>query len=188
RDFHVTGVQTCALPISDALDVTPPPSWVPFAPRPLQALRRSYGPSDSCRGGASAHAEPVHRPSPLGRSPSFTNTSLVTIPSPTTGSFPAVAFARYPSARQAHWFLPASDFASARQTRRRARPNRVRLLRTGHSPPEAPHPASRRRSFRWFQAGERLPGKDLHLPGCVRSEAHRAPRFARAGGVTDPER
>src|SRR5690606_39120958 len=38
--------------------------------------------------------------------------------------------------------------------------------------------------FRWFQAGERLPGKDLHLPGCVRSEAHRAPRSARAEGVT----
>ncbi len=34
-------------------DVTHPPSWVPFAPRPLQALHRYYGPCDSCRIGSS---------------------------------------------------------------------------------------------------------------------------------------
>src|SRR5438093_13268515 len=47
------------------------------------------------------------------------------------------------------------------------------ILRTGPPPPIAPHAASRRRSYRQFQAGERMPGEDLHLSGCVRLEAHR---------------
>jgi len=44
-------------------------------------------------------------------------------------------------------------------------PGRIELviLRTGSSPPAALHLASRRRSCSWLQAGERLPGEDLHL-------------------------
>jgi len=44
-------------------------------------------------------------------------------------------------------------------------PNRVRSLRTGQPPSVAPHPVSRRAVTVWFQAGEPMPGEDLHLPG-----------------------
>src|SRR5215813_7604764 len=54
------------------------------------------------------------------------------------------------------------------------------ILRTDRSPPVAPHPVSRRRSYLWLQAGERLPGEDLHLSDGVRSQAHGARRFQRA--------
>ncbi len=37
------------------------------------------------------------------------------------------------------------------------------ILRTGRSPPAALHPASRRRSCSWLQAGERIPEEDFHL-------------------------
>ena len=46
------------------------------------------------------------------------------------------------------------------------------MLRTGHSPRVAPHPASRRRSFLWLQAGERLPEEDLHLSDLVHLQTH----------------
>lgn len=41
--------------------------------------------------------------------------------------------------------------------------------RTGHSSPDAPHPASRRRRFGQRQAGELLPEEDLHLSVHVHS-------------------
>ena len=40
------------------------------------------------------------------------------------------------------------------------------------SPPVAPHPASRRRSYSWLQAGERIPEEDLHLSDQTRFQAH----------------
>ncbi len=46
------------------------------------------------------------------------------------------------------------------------------ILRTGCSPPTASHPVSRRRSCSKLRAGERMPGKDFHLSGCVRFQAH----------------
>ena len=46
------------------------------------------------------------------------------------------------------------------------------ILRTGHSPPVALHPASRRRSYGRLQAGEGLPEEDLHLSDKVRLQAH----------------
>ena len=61
------------------------------------------------------------------------------------------------------------------------RPNRVRFLRTGHSPSIAPHLALRRRSYRWVRAGERLPGEDLHLSVMAPLQAHATP----AVGGTD---
>ena len=45
------------------------------------------------------------------------------------------------------------------------------ILRTGRSPPAALHHASLRRSSSWFQAGERLPGEDLHLSERARFQA-----------------
>jgi hypothetical protein len=46
------------------------------------------------------------------------------------------------------------------------------ILRTGRSPPVAPHDASRRRSFLRLQAGERMPEGDSHPPDHARSQAH----------------
>src|SRR5260370_14505231 len=53
-------------------------------------------------------------------------------------------------------------------------PGRIEFLivRTGRSPPAAPHPASWRRSCTRFQAGERIPEEDLHLSACTCSHAH----------------
>jgi hypothetical protein len=45
-------------------------------------------------------------------------------------------------------------------------------LRTGRSPSDALHPASRRRSFGRLQAGERLPEEDFHLPIQTHSQTH----------------
>jgi hypothetical protein len=47
------------------------------------------------------------------------------------------------------------------------------ILRTGRSPPVASHPASRRRSYSRLQAGERIPGADLHRSDHAHSQAHR---------------
>ena len=52
------------------------------------------------------------------------------------------------------------------------------ILRTGRSPPAALHPASRRRSCSWLQAGERLPEEDLHLSDHSRFSGARAVRLA----------
>ena len=46
------------------------------------------------------------------------------------------------------------------------------ILRTGHSPPAALHHALLRRSCNRLQAGERLPGEDLHLSDYARFQAH----------------
>jgi hypothetical protein len=46
------------------------------------------------------------------------------------------------------------------------------ILRTGRSPPAAPHHASLRRSCSWLQAGERLPEEDFHLSDHLRFQAH----------------
>ncbi len=55
------------------------------------------------------------------------------------------------------------------------------ILRTGHSPSIALHLASRRRSYRWVRAGERMPGEDFHLSDMAPLQAHLAPREARWG-------
>jgi hypothetical protein len=46
------------------------------------------------------------------------------------------------------------------------------VLRTGRSPPAAPHHASLRRSCCRLQAGERLPEEDFHLSNHLRFQAH----------------
>jgi len=55
-------------------------------------------------------------------------------------------------------------------------PGRIEIviLRTGRSPPVALHPASRRRSYVWFQARRAIDLKrNFHLFDMVRSQAHR---------------
>jgi len=46
------------------------------------------------------------------------------------------------------------------------------IVRMDRSPPVAPHPVSRRRSYSWLQAGERIPEEDFHLSDHTRFQAH----------------
>ncbi len=72
-------------------------------------------------------------------------------------------------------------FATGKQARHDVWPNRVRCLRTGHSPPVALHLTSRPRSYIW------LPGSDLTwtrtFTSLVRSTHKRTFRRARPGGT-----
>ena len=88
---------------------------------------------------------------------------------------PAVAFSRYPSAPQASPAPPGSGLHLSYADSPSFRPYRVRRLRTGRSPPVAPHPASRRmqlRSVIRLRRRERMPGADSHRSVRVRSQAH----------------
>jgi len=136
--------------------VTPSTFLRPFAPRPL---RRFF---------ATADALTPDRLSPAGQVSPVHPDDLPTIPSPTTPRSPTVAFARYPSARRASRIPPGLGFALHSQARRNARPNRVRLLRTGRLPPGASHPASRRRSCLWLR-GWRAPAPRGLSPLVIRA-------------------
>jgi len=68
----------------------------------------------------------------------------------------------------------ARVWASPLSSRLAARPGRIEfvILRTSRSPPVALHPASRRRSYLWLQAGVRIPEKDLHLSDQTHLQTH----------------
>ena len=77
--------------------------------------------------------------------------------------------------------LPLSSTASRFRSRLRLRmagssiaPGRIEfvILRTGRSPPAAPHHALLRRSCIRLQVGERFPGEDSHLSDYSRFQAH----------------
>jgi len=74
-----------------------------------------------------------------------------------------------------------SGFAHRSQARQLHRPNRVPLVRTGRSPPVAPHPVSRRRSY------GRLQSKSFDRKGLSPSRPC-ALSGARAGAVSAPRR
>jgi hypothetical protein len=121
----------------------------PFAPGPLQALPRSYGRSDSC----SPHSS---RPFPGGEGGRLREQvslihvpDLPALPSPTTCGSPGRPCT--PSRRGPDWlpfrlrvglrhWLAGSPHLAGRIE--------FVILRTGRSPPAAPHSASRRRSCR----------------------------------------
>src|SRR5258705_1222345 len=89
-----------------------------------------------------------------------------------------IAFSCYPSARP----LPVSRFRfHPRYAGSSGIPGRIEFLnvRTGRSPPAAPHPASCRRSCIRLQAGEHMPEEDLHLSDLARSQAHIPPASCR---------
>ena len=137
----------------------------------ITPLQRYYGRSDfsmagsSCRRGDNEHRHDAMEISLLHVH------GLPTIPPPTTPRRPAIALTRYPSA----WRASRSGSrlrqlpAGSPQTQGRIA---FVILRTGRSPPVAPHDASRRRSYIRFQAGERVPGGDSHPPDHARSQAH----------------
>ena len=129
----------------------------------ITPLQRYYGRSDfsmagsSCRRGDNEHRHDAMEISLLHVH------GLPTIPPPTTPRRPAIALTRYPSA----WRASRSGSrlrqlpAGSPQTQGRIA---FVILRTGRSPPVAPHDASRRRSYIRFQAGERVPGGGLPPP------------------------
>jgi len=127
----------------------------PFAPGPLQALRRSYGRSDSCSPGSSAFLRHEHRLS--GEQVSLIHApDLPTIPSPTTCGC-CVSSGHATHRRIAPRFHPTTGSSpngnSGLRLQLAGSPHltgRIEFLivRTGRSPPAAPHPVSPRRSCR----------------------------------------
>ena len=162
------------------------PLPAPLRSTPVTALRRYDERSDSCAGGSSARmsvntvltpAQVSLRPVRCRRHHSV-STHL---------TCPGRAFARYPSARTGsppcrrlrfRQFEAGSSLTSGRIE--------FVILRTGHSPSIALHLASRRRSYRWVRAGERMPGEDFHLSVMAPLQAHPARRAP--PGVVDRER
>ena len=147
------------------------PLPAPLRSTPITASRRYYGRSDSCAGGSSARASmntvliPAQgslRPVPC-RPDHSVSTHL---------TCPDGAFARYPSASIGSRRLP--DEISSVDADSSLTSGRIEfvILRTGRSPSIAPHLASRRRSYRWVRAGERLPGEDFHLSVMAPLQAH----------------
>ena len=144
-----------------------PPSCVPFAPSPLQGLLRYYGRSDSCPAALrflTGNMNSVSVRTGLPNSRTRSSDPSVSNHSQSLG----VAFARYPSARRiSRLRVQASPFGR----RLAGSGSRIEfaLLRMNRSPPVAPHPASRRRSYSRFHAGERMHEGDLHPYDQVRS-------------------
>jgi len=97
---------------------------------------------------------------------------LPTPPSPTTPQALDADFTRYPSSRRvSHSRGSRLHLSYAGSPTLTGRIEFV-ILRMDRSPPVAPHPASRRRSYSWLQAGERIPEEDFHLSDQTRFQAH----------------
>jgi len=154
----------------NVLSYSNPPSCAPFALLPLRKLHRYYGRSDFC-------------------SPSSSG-----LWSMNTGSFreqtslfhaadlPNHSVSNHLMHRCRRFYtlpLSATTFPCGSRLRHRlagspVSPGRIEfvILRTGRSPPAAPHHASLRRSCIRLQAGERMPGEDFHLSNRLRLQAH----------------
>ena len=129
--------------------------------RPVTALRRSYGRSDSCPPGSSAFLRPEHRLLD-GQVSLIHALSLPAIPSPTTcacsaspgrGTLPLqrVGSGRLPSGNPRLRLSLADSPQHAGRIEFRFLSCWRDFLRTSRSPPAALHPASRRRSCTWLQ-------------------------------------
>jgi len=148
---------------------------------PITGLHRYYGRSDSCPAGSSVpYRQHEHRLCP--EQVSLLHAPELPIPpSPTTRQPLDVAFARYPSAhRVSRRFGSRFRLYSAGSPALAGRIEFV-ILQMDRSPPAAPHPVSRRRSCSRLQAGERIPGGDLHPS--VQYFNHRALAGARSAAV-----
>jgi hypothetical protein len=134
---------------------------------------RYYGRSDSWEAGSSApnFGLPERRFSP----PQVTLihvSDLPIPPSPTTPQALDADLTRYPSSRRvSHSRGSRLQLSLAGSPTLTGRIEFV-ILRMDRSPPVAPHPALRRRSYSWLQAGERIPEEDFHLSDQTRFQAH----------------
>jgi hypothetical protein len=164
------------------------PLPAPLRSTPVTAFHRYYERSDSCAGGSSAPCEHEHRPDPA-------QVSLRPVPCrhdhsvSTHQTCPGIAFTRYPSADTSsppdRWVeispVPGRLIAHVR-------PFRVRSYGLVTPPSIAPHLASRRRSYRWVRAGERMPEEDFHLSVMAPLQAHPAgPAYGRRAQRELPE-
>ena len=138
-----------------------PPSCAPFAPSPLRDFLATTG-----------ALTPAGLSPTTGQVSRIHGSDLPIPPSPTTPQALDVDFPRYPSSRRVsclrrsrlHLFPAGSPTLTGRIE--------FVILRMDRSPPVAPHPASRRRSYSWLQAGERIPEEDFHLSDQTRFQAH----------------
>ena len=147
--------------------------------RPVTALPRYYGRSDSCPPYSGSWVSPIAG-STCGQVSLIHVPSLPTLPSPTTPVAPTsfchatlqlVGLPPVPRRSGLRHWLAGSPHTIGRIE--------FVILRTGRSPPVASHPASRRdlalqrdRSYVRFQAGERMPEEDFHLSDRTRFQAH----------------
>jgi len=118
--------------------------------RPITALPRYYGRSDSCSRGSSSLPGEGFTTSRNEQVSLLHVPGLPIIPSPTTPCAPGIALSRYPSARRAsHTYGSGLHLSLAGSP---AAPGRIEfvILRTDRSPPAALHPASWRRSCSRF--------------------------------------
>ena len=93
-------------------------------------------------------------------------------PSPTTPQALDVDFSRYPSSRRvSRWHGSRFHLSLAGSPTLTGRIEFL-IVRMDRSPPVASHPVSRRRSYSWLQAGERIPEEDFHLSNQTRFQAH----------------
>jgi len=145
----------------------------PFALGPLRTLRRSYGRSDSCSPGSSALLRHEHRLS--GQQVSLIHApGLLTIPSPTTCGC-CVSSGHVTRRRIAPRWLPHGTPPNGNSGLRLSlagsphHTGRIEFLivRTGRSPPAAPHPVSPRRSCRRLQVTSAWRGLSPLLPGAL---------------------
>ena len=101
-----------------------------------------------------------YRPDPVARMLAQRRTWTIGILTPQALD---VDFARYPSSRRVSCLRRSRlHHVPAGSPTLTGRIEFV-ILRMDRSPPVAPHPALRRRSYSWLQAGERIPEEDFHL-------------------------
>ena len=144
----------------------------PFAPSPL---RNFVAPMDALTPVGSALRSSTSNMNSVSvrRQVSLIHVSDLPIPlSPNTPQAPDADFSRYPSSRRI-----SHSRGSRLHLRYAGSPTltgRIEFLivRMDRSPPVASHPASRRRSYSWLQAGERIPEEDFHLSDHTRFQAH----------------
>jgi hypothetical protein len=85
---------------------------------------------------------------------------------------PVIALTHDPSASWASGILRSGFRLTLAGSLRDKAESSSLALRTGRSPPVAPHPASRRRSFLRLQAGECVPEEDFHLSDLAHLQTH----------------
>jgi hypothetical protein len=85
---------------------------------------------------------------------------------------PVIALSHYPSASRASGSLRSGLRLTLAGSPRDKAESSSLALRTGRSPPVAPHPASRRRSYVQLQAGECVPEEDFHLSDQTHLQTH----------------
>jgi hypothetical protein len=85
---------------------------------------------------------------------------------------PVIALSHYPSASWASGSLRSGLRLTLAGSPRDKAESSSLALRTGRSPPVAPHPASRRRSYVQLQAGECMPEEDFHPSDQAHLQTH----------------